>query len=357
MAKNLFFSILLITILLAGLVAACAQPAPAPAPAPAPVPAPAPAPAPTPTLNWNVQCHQIAHDVLPMPQLDAFTQRVTERTNGKLKIHSAVEGELGIHRDTYNEALASGVLEIAAISSPTVERVVPSAGIHHLPQMAVDAEGWIKVWEALADFDQAAFKKVGYQLVAPGSYYIEWNQEMYSSEAIPDLTDLSGYKVRVWQTTMEKVVEALGGEPVYMAFSEVFMAMQRGVVDAYMTGPPAAAGGSAWDVANQFYPVAHPGGMEWLVISTKALETLPDDYKTVLIEEASVWGEDCRKGVASEVESALSTLEEHGMTMNDLSSAERDAWREAAMTVWAEWAAADPSNAEAIELAKKAMGL
>jgi len=97
--------------------------------------------------------------------------------------------------------------------------------------------------------------------------------------------------------------------------------------------------------------------MEWLVISTKALETLPDEYKTILIEEASKWGEDCRKGVASEVEGALAKLEEHGMTMNDLTPAEREAWRKAALTVWDEWSATDPSNAEALELAKQAMGL
>jgi len=292
-----------------------------------------------------------------MPQLDAFVERVEERTDGRFKIQVAIEGELGIHRDLYNEALASGILELAAMSSPVMERVIPSAGIHHLPQIAFDAEGWIKVWEALADFDQAEMKKVGYQMLAPDGYYIEWNQEMYSGEPIADLTDLSELKVRVWQVTMEQTIAALGGEPVYMAFSEVYMAMQRGVVDAYLTGPPAAMGASAWEIASQFYPVAHPGGMEWLVVSTKAFEALPDEYKTILIEETPKWGEDCRKGVVSEVENALATLEEHGMTMNELTPAEREAWRKAAMAIWDEWAAGDPANAKALEIAKEAMGL
>jgi TRAP-type C4-dicarboxylate transport system substrate-binding protein len=97
--------------------------------------------------------------------------------------------------------------------------------------------------------------------------------------------------------------------------------------------------------------------MEWLVISAKALDTLPDEYKKVLVEEANKWGEDCRAGVANEVKNALATLEQNGMTMNELTSTEREAWRTAAMTVWDEWATTDPSNAEALKLAKAAMGL
>jgi TRAP-type C4-dicarboxylate transport system substrate-binding protein len=308
-------------------------------------------------VTWNLQGFQINYETLPMPQSLELAKNVEARTNGKFKIHVALEGELGVNRDNYNEAAQAGIIELIQHSSPLLERIIPHMGVYQLPQLAVTPQEWEKLMVALGETDQAAMKKYGFQLLSPGVIYCDWNQEMFTKEPVKDMTNLDGLKVRVWQSAMEKLIAALNGDPVYMAFTEVYMAMQRGVVDGFITGPPAAEAIPVWEIGTQFYPIGLPGGGRFLVVNTKAFESLPEEYQKILVEEGEKYGESARQGVAGEVKEALAAFEEHGMTLNELSSAEREAWRAAALPLWDEFAKADPNNAKVLEMAKEVLGI
>ena len=54
---------------------------------------------------------------------------------------------------------------------------------------------------------------------------------------------------------------------------------------------------------------------------------------------------------------ALAAFAEHGMQVNELSEAEREVWRAAALPLWDKFAQADPSNAEALGIAKEVLGV
>ncbi|MEJ8473823.1 TRAP transporter substrate-binding protein [Roseibium algae] len=81
-------------------------------------------------------------------------------------------------------------------------------------------------------------------------------QVLFCKPEIKKLTDLKGYKVRVYDQNLAKFVESVGGTPVPLSFSEVQQSLARGVVDCAITGP-SSANSAAWpEVTTHVLPLA-----------------------------------------------------------------------------------------------------
>lgn len=80
-------------------------------------------------------------------------------------------------------------------------------------------------------------------------------QVMWCNGDVKGLEDLKGKKIRVFTSSMSRVVEGLGGTPVTIQPSEVYLALQRGVVDCGVTAPSAGNNGKWPEVTNVFMPL------------------------------------------------------------------------------------------------------
>lgn len=81
-------------------------------------------------------------------------------------------------------------------------------------------------------------------------------QVLFCKPEISKLSDLKGYKVRVYDQNLAKFVESVGGIPVPLGFSEVQQSLARGVVDCAITGP-SSANSAAWpEVTTHVLPLA-----------------------------------------------------------------------------------------------------
>ena len=80
-------------------------------------------------------------------------------------------------------------------------------------------------------------------------------QMMFCNGDIKGVDDLSGKKVRVFTPSMSRLVEGLGAIPVTLQFSEVYLALQRGVADCGVTAPSAGSNGKWPEVTDHFVPL------------------------------------------------------------------------------------------------------
>ncbi|HLS42512.1 MAG TPA: TRAP transporter substrate-binding protein [Paenalcaligenes sp.] len=80
-------------------------------------------------------------------------------------------------------------------------------------------------------------------------------QVMWCNGDVKGLEDLNGKKIRVFTSSMSRVVEGLGATPVTIQPSEVYLALQRGVVDCGVTAPSAGNNGKWPEVTNVFMPL------------------------------------------------------------------------------------------------------
>lgn len=84
-------------------------------------------------------------------------------------------------------------------------------------------------------------------------------QVFYCNSSVKSLKDLHGKKVRSYTASMSAVVTALGAVPVTMNFPEVYLALQRGVIDCAITSPTSGSTGKWPEVTKNMIPV----GINW----------------------------------------------------------------------------------------------
>ncbi len=80
-------------------------------------------------------------------------------------------------------------------------------------------------------------------------------QVLFCNGDINSVDDLKGKKVRVFTPSMSRLVEGLGATPVTLQFSEVYLALQRGVADCGVTAPSAGNSGKWPEVTKVLLPL------------------------------------------------------------------------------------------------------
>jgi len=126
------------------------------------------------------------------------------------------------------------------------------------------------------------FKKLG---IAPFAFFVMTPVGLWSRTEIKDLSELNGLKVRAWDESTSDIVKALGGIPVIMPVTEVYVALQRGVIQAVLTGAPAMLNVSAQELCKFGYLVNLAPACVYLAYNIKAFEALPKEYQSILLEE------------------------------------------------------------------------
>lgn len=80
-------------------------------------------------------------------------------------------------------------------------------------------------------------------------------QVLFCNATIGSLADLKGKKVRVYDQSLAKFIEQIGGIPVSISFGETQQSLQRGVVDCAITGPSSANSAGWPEVTTHFMPI------------------------------------------------------------------------------------------------------
>ena len=106
---------------------------------------------------------------------------------------------------------------------------------------------------------------------------------MTKSKAVRRLDDLKGMKVRTPSAMQSKVLQALGAVPVDMPVTEMYNALDRGVVDALWVPPSTILDFKLMEVA-KFYTVEVPQARSpfFLVMNRKKYESLTSDLRKAL---------------------------------------------------------------------------
>jgi TRAP-type C4-dicarboxylate transport system substrate-binding protein len=80
-------------------------------------------------------------------------------------------------------------------------------------------------------------------------------QVIFCKPQIGGLSDLKGKKVRVYDQSLAKFIEKIGGVPVTIPFGETQQALSLGVAECAITGPSSANSAGWPEVTNYFMPI------------------------------------------------------------------------------------------------------
>lgn len=179
------------------------------------------------TFRLNIPFQQDSHFGVAA---DTFAQKVEELTDGRYHIDNYYNGSLGAERESV-EAVQLGTLDIAFTSTGPIPNFVPDVAVLDVPFLFKDYASARAVLDGpIGDKLLATFDNYGMHALAWG----ENGFRNMTNNKLPIRTpaDLAGLKMRTMENPIHiKAYEQFGISPTPMAITEVFTALQQGVVD------------------------------------------------------------------------------------------------------------------------------
>ena len=259
-------------------------------------------------------------------------QRVNDEMNGKACME--VFGNSTLYNDDkVLEAMLQGDVQLAAPSLSKFETFTKQFRLFDLPFMfkdieAVDGFQNSETGQGMKD----SMQKRGLQGLA---FWHNGMKQMSASKPLILPTDANGLKFRVQPSdVLVAQMEAIGGSPQKMAFSEVYGALQQGVVDGQENTWSNIFGKKFFEVQDGVTETNH-GIIDYLVVaSVDWLDGLDadvrDQFMTILSEVT-----EARNGEAFATnEKAKENIVAAGGVIRQLDAEQRQAWVDAMKPVW-----------------------
>ena len=161
--------------------------------------------------------------------------------------------------------------------------------------------------------------------------------------------DLKGIKLRVpegkWRL---KMFQAYGANPSPMKFSELFTALQTGVMDGQENPFTQIYSAKLQEVQKYLSLSGHVYTPAYLVVGTRHWNTLPPDVRRILEDTAKETQAFVYDTAAKEDTALLAKLKQSGMEVNDV---DKDAFVAASKPIYDEFGAEVPGAREVIDRA------
>ena len=261
-----------------------------------------------------------------------LAERVNAEMNGTMCMEVYPNSTL-YNDDKVLEAMLQGDVQLAAPSLSKFEKFTKKFRLFDLPFMfknvdAVDAFQTSDAGQALLD----SMQKRGLQGLA---YWHNGMKQMSASKPLLVPSDANGLKFRVQSSdVLVAQMEAMGASPQKMAFSEVYGALQQGVVDGQENTWSNIYGQKFFEVQDGTTETNH-GIIDYLVVtSVDWLDSLDagvrDQFLTILKEVTDARNAESTK-VNNEARNAILAA---GGVVRQLSAEQRQEWVDTMKPVW-----------------------
>jgi tripartite ATP-independent transporter DctP family solute receptor len=176
------------------------------------------------------------------------------------------------------------------------------------------------VWRAadgpLGQLLRADLEKAGYlstnRILDSG-----FHQITNSLKPINGVADLQGMKLRAPPSPIQiSLWKAIGAAPTAMNFSELYTALQTGVVDGQESPVSLAKTTRLYEVQKYLSLTSHLWDGWYVLINPKAFRKLPPDLAGLLMDSFDQAGMDARRDLAELNESAKTFMADKGVTVN-----------------------------------------
>lgn len=240
-------------------------------------------------------------------------------TDGRFKIEVFPASQLG-KEVALNEGLSLGTVDIIYTGMGFMGQSYPPISISDYPFTLRGYDHW-KAYATSDLFRELAgeYTKVTGNLVASMTYY--GARHVTSNKPILKPEDMAGLKIRTPNAPAYQLFpKATGANPTPMAFSEVYLALQQGVVDAQENPLPTIQFKKFYEVQSNINLTGHITNSLAVLVSPITAQKLGDDYAVLqkILGESSDWA----SGKIVESENNLAGwFREQGVTVNEVDRA------------------------------------
>ena len=212
-----------------------------------------------------------------------FLPEVAKRTDGQVEFTITSFPELGIAGGDTLRLIEDNTLEMAVVYSGYVGGDLPLLDVGNLWGLSPSEEAHLELTDAIHEDLVAVLKEVTGGQPIMRHYYP--NQFIFSSDPLDTLEDFKGKQIRQHSAILGDLLAGLGAEGQFVAFADVYTALERGVLDAGVTGGEPGHSQRWYEVTDYLYgPVVGSVAVAYVTMSSDSWERLPEDIQQILLE-------------------------------------------------------------------------
>ncbi len=277
--------------------------------------------------------HVVARDTPKGKAAEKFRELAEAATKGRVKIEVYPNSTLYKDKEEL-EALQLGAVQMLA---PSLAKFGPLGvkefELFDLPYVFPDKAALDRITDGPIGRD--LLKKLEPKGILGLAYWDNGFKMMSSNRPMRVPADMKGLKMRIQASeVLDEQMRSLGANPQVMAFSEVYQALQTGVVDGTENPPSNLYTQKMHEVQKHLTATNHGYIGYAVIVNKKFWDKLPADIRTQLegaMKEATVYAD---KIAQEENDKALDAVKKSGKTTVYVpTDAEKAEWRKALLPV------------------------
>ena len=280
-----------------------------------------------------------------------FAETVEELSEGRIKIEVYTGGQLGDETTTIEQTQV-GIIDIGRANAGPLTQFAESLGVFSFPFLFDDRE---HMWAALdSSLKETLFADLEESDLIGLAFYDAGARSFYTKDPIESVGDLDGKKIRVMQNDiLIDAFQKLGTSPTPLAASEVYSALQMGVIEGGENNVSTYVADGHFEVAENFTMSEHLRIPGVLFMSKSSWDQLSEENQQI-IQEAALASEKVQLDEYDKFsQEAMDRVIEAGNNVIELSDEERSKFREKVQPLYEEYEATYGSLFEEIDNARQ----
>lgn len=221
---------------------------------------------------------------------DYIKNELETKSGGKIEVKIFPAGTLGTDPTVLGE-MKLGTIDLIVGSTSNAVKQVPEFQVFDIPYLFKDAEtlqAAVGPGKPILGYYEKVFadRDLGIKLLAMGAS--GYRHMSNAKGPVNKLADVEGLKMRTPPSPlMSKTWEALGTQPVSIAWTELYAAVQTGVAQALESSIAGYKGSKLYEVAPYLALTGHVIQGNYVAVSNRAWGKLDDAQKAVLVAAAN----------------------------------------------------------------------
>ena len=251
-----------------------------------------------------------------------FKTQIEEKTDGAVKVEVYHDGLLGDEAALW-QGVRDGSVDFTVVGTP-MNQEFPMMLISDWPFLYRDLEHAMNVWTGeVADEVSAAFDEK-----FPEVEMLSWGpnsaRTFTSNKPLTCVEDFAGQKFRMPNNPIHiGIVEDLGASAQVISLGELFTALETGTVDGQDNGMVTVVAQSFQEVQKYLYETNHIVATLEIIGNKNAMSKLTEEQQQVVRDAAKATAKQAWEDYIASVDTDRETIEAAGVTVTQMTEAER----------------------------------
>lgn len=257
-------------------------------------------------------------DTVTQIYAEKFADEVDRLSDGKMKISVYPNSVLGGDRELLESCKDGDIPFVVQNTAPQVTFMKDTA-VFDMPALfeTIDEVREHVDNPKFMELMQKVYNDGGYELLG---YADQGFRVMTTNKEVTKLSDFKGQKIRTMENSYHMAYwKAIGASPTPMTFSEVYIGLQQGTIDAQENPYEVIVSNKLYEQQDYVVETNHLPHLISLIVSEDFFDGLSDEQQQIIKEAANTAKEYAREQSDERIASKIDTIKQSGTQIIQLS--------------------------------------